>query len=85
MKLAQARLAAEDHPEFAVNVEKLEQVQPKDLTASEISVRVGASWIAPEYYQQFMYELCQTPERLRDVFRFLRRMAGAEQERRQQG
>ena len=66
MKLAQARLAAEDHPEFAVNVEKLEQVQPKDLTASEISVRVGASWIAPEYYQQFMYELCQTPERLRD-------------------
>ncbi len=66
MKLAQARLAAEDHPEFAVNVEKLEQVQPKDLTASEISVHVGASWIAPEYYQQFMYELCQTPERLRD-------------------
>ena len=66
VKLAQARLAAEDHPEFAVNVEKLEQVQPKDLTASEISVRVGASWIAPEYYQQFMYELCQTPERLRD-------------------
>ena len=66
VKLAQARLAAEDHPEFAVNVEKLEQVQPKDLTASEISVRVGASWIDPEYYQQFMYELCQTPERLRD-------------------
>ena len=64
-KLAQARLMAEDHPEFAVNVEKLEQVQPKDLTASEISVRVGASWIDPEYYQQFMYELCQTPERLR--------------------
>nr|WP_325259171.1 LPD11 domain-containing protein [uncultured Oscillibacter sp.] len=65
-KLAQARLAAEDHPEFAVNVEKLEQVQPKELTASEISVRIGASWIDPEYYQQFMYELCQTPERLRD-------------------
>ena len=65
-KLAQARLAAEDHPEFAVNVEKLEQVQPKDLTASEISVRIGASWIDPEYYQQFMYELCQTPEKLRD-------------------
>ncbi len=65
-KLAQARLAAEDHPEFAVNVEKLEQVQPKDLAASEISVRIGASWIDPEYYQQFMYELCQTPEKLRD-------------------
>ena len=65
-KLAQARAAAEQYPEFAVNAEKLEQVQPKDLTASEISVRVGASWIAPEYYQQFMYELCQTPERLRN-------------------
>jgi len=65
-KLAQARLVSEDHPEFAVNVEKLEQVQPKDLTASEISVRIGASWIDPEYYQQFMYELCQTPEKLRD-------------------
>ena len=65
-KLAQARLAAEDHPEFAVNAEKLEQVQPKDLAASEISVRIGASWIDPEYYQQFMHELCQTPEKLRD-------------------
>ena len=65
-KLRQARLAAEDHPEFAVNVEKLEQVQPKDLAASEISVRIGASWIDPEYYQQFMYELFHTPERLRD-------------------
>ena len=65
-KLAQARLAAEDNPEFAVNVEKLEQVQPKDLTASEISIRIGASWIHRSYYQQFMYELCQTPEKLRD-------------------
>ena len=65
VKLAQARAAAEQYPEFAVNVEKLEQVQPKDLTASEISVRIGASWVAPEYYQQFMFELLQTPERLR--------------------
>ena len=64
-KLAQARLAAEEHPEFAINVEKLEQIQPKDLTASEISVRIGASWIDRSYYQQFMYELCQTPEKLR--------------------
>jgi N12 class adenine-specific DNA methylase len=64
-KLAQARLMAEDYPEFEVNVEKLEQIQPKDLTASEISVRIGASWIDPKYYQQFMYELCQTPEKLR--------------------
>ena len=67
VKLAQARLAAENHPEFAVNVEKLEQVQPKDLAASEISVRIGASWIDRSYYQQFMYELCQTPEKLRDA------------------
>ena len=52
--------------EGTIIVEKLEQVQPKDLTASEISVRVGASWIDPEYYQQFMFELCQTPEKLRD-------------------
>ena len=66
VKLAQARAAAEQYPEFAVNAEKLEQIQPKDLTASEISVRVGASWVAPEYYQQFMFELLQTPERLRE-------------------
>ena len=65
-KLRQARLAAEDYPEFAVNVEKLEQVQPKDLAASEISVRIGASWIDLSYYQQFMYELLHTPERLKD-------------------
>ena len=66
VKLAQARAAAEQDPEFAVNVEKLEQVQPKDLTASEISVRVGASWVSPEYYQQFMFELLGTPGRLRE-------------------
>ena len=64
-KLRQARFAAEDHPEFAVNVEKLEQVQPKDLTAPEISVRIGASWIEPKYYQQFMFELLHTPEKLK--------------------
>jgi len=65
-KLYWARRAAEQYPEYAVNVEKLEQVQPKDLTAAEISVRIGASWIAPEYYQQFMFELLQTPWQLRD-------------------
>ena len=70
-KLYWARLAAEQHPEFAVNVEKLEQVQPKDLTASEISVRIGASWIDPEYYQQFMHELLQTPLRLQDKIKLL--------------
>ena len=65
-KLIAARAAAEKYPEFAVNVEKLEQVQPKDLTASEISVRLGASWIDPAYYQQFMFELLHTPENLRE-------------------
>ncbi len=65
-KLYWARIAAEKYPEYAVNVEKLEQVQPKDLTASEITVRIGASWIEPKYYQQFMFELFHTPEKLRD-------------------
>ena len=65
VKLAQARAAAEKYPEFAINVEKLEQVQPKDLTAAEISVRIGAPWVKPKYYQQFIFELLQTPEYLR--------------------
>ena len=63
-KLYWARHAAEKHPEYAVNVEMLEKVQPVDLKPSEISVRVGASWIDPKYYQQFMFELFQTPWRL---------------------
>ena len=66
VKLAKARAAAEKHPEFAVNAEALEQVQPKDLTAAEISVRIGAPWVKPEYYRQFIFELLQTPEYLRD-------------------
>lgn len=65
-KLEDARAAAETHPEFAVNVEMLEQIQPKDLSAAEISVRIGASWVDREYYQQFLFELLHTPERLRD-------------------
>ena len=65
-KLAAARAAAQQHPEFAINVEKLEQVQPKDLTAAEIDVHIGAPWVKPEYYKQFMFELLKTPWRLRD-------------------
>lgn len=65
-KLALARAAAKNHPEFAVNAEKLEAVQPKDLSAAEINVRIGASWIAPEYYKQFLFELLHTPQRLRE-------------------
>ena len=63
-KLAAARAAAESHPEFAANAEALEQVQPKDLTAAEISVRIGTPWIAPKYYQQFIFELLHTPDYL---------------------
>ena len=70
-KLYWARIAVEQHPEYTVNVEKLEQVQPKDLTASEISVRIGASWIDPEYYEQFMFELLQTPRRLQGRIKLL--------------
>ncbi len=61
-KLRTARLHAEASPEFfAPNVEALEKVQPVDLTAAEISVRVGTTWIPPEDYEDFMYELFGTP------------------------
>ena len=61
-KLALARRSAELYPEdYAPNVEALEKVQPKDLTASEISVRLGATWIPPEDYQKFIFELFDTP------------------------
>lgn len=62
-KLEKARAAAEKYPEFAVNVEALEGVQPKDLSASEISVRIGAPWIDTEYYRQFMTELLRVRAR----------------------
>lgn len=65
-KLAQARAAAEKYPEFARNVESLEQVQPKDLTAAEIEIRVGVDWIDPKYYQQFLFELLQVPDYLQN-------------------
>ena len=60
-KLQTAREFAQNHPEFAINVEYLEKVQPKELDASEIEVRLGATWVKPEYIQQFMGELFQTP------------------------
>ena len=60
-KLHTARQFAENDPTFQINVSALEQAQPKDLDASEISVRLGATWIDKEYIQQFMYELLQTP------------------------
>ena len=60
-KLRQAQRAAQQDPSFAVNVEALTAAQPKDLDASEIEVRLGATWIDKEYIQQFMYETFDTP------------------------
>ncbi len=60
-KLKTARQAAEQDPSFTVNVESLEKVQPKDLTAGEISVRLGATWIPEDVAEQFTHELLQTP------------------------
>ena len=60
-KLRQAQRAAEQDPSFTVNVEALTAAQPKDLDASEIEVRLGATWIDKEYIQQFMYETFDTP------------------------
>ena len=64
-KLRIAQLAAETNPEFAVNVTALEKAQPKDLEASEIDVRLGATWLAPEIIQKFMAETFQIPYYLR--------------------
>ena len=63
-KLNTARTFAENHPEFTPNVRALEAVQPRDLEASEIEVRVGATWIEPSDYQDFMVELLHTPRYL---------------------
>ena len=60
-KLRQAQRAAEKDPAFSINVEALTAAQPKDLDASEIEVRLGATWIDKEYIQQFMYETFHTP------------------------
>ena len=64
-KLRFARLAAETNPEFAINVTALEKAQPKELEASEIDVRLGATWLAPEIIQKFMQETFQVPYYLR--------------------
>ena len=64
-KLRMAQLAAENHLEFRVNVDALTKAQPKDLEASEIDVRLGATWLAPSIVQQFMMETFQPPYRIR--------------------
>ena len=64
-KLRMAQLAAESHPEFKINVEALTKAQPKDLEASEINIRLGATWLNPAIVQQFMMETFQPPYRIR--------------------
>ena len=65
-KLAVAKVFAENHPEYAINVTSLEGVQPKELDASEIEVRIGATWIDTKYIEDFMRETFETPEYLFD-------------------
>ena len=72
-KLETARVYAENHPEYAVNVQALTQVQPKELDASEIEVRIGATWIEPHYIVDYMRDTFETPQDLfdRDVMAVL--------------
>lgn len=65
VKLRQAKAAAEQDSAYQINVEALEKSQPKDLDASEIEVRIGATWIDKSYVQQFMYEILNTPTNLK--------------------
>ncbi len=64
-KLAEVRAKAETEPQYLPNVEALEKVQPVDLTASEISVRLGATWLDPAYIRQFIFETLDTSRRAR--------------------
>ena len=70
-KLQVAKLAAQNNPAFAVNVQALETVQPKDLEDSEIAVRLGATWLAPELIKQFADELVDAPYYVRDRVKVL--------------
>lgn len=68
-KLKEARIALQSDPVYETNVQALEQVQPKDLSAAEISVRLGATWIPTEDVGNFMFELLETPGYLREHFK----------------
>jgi N12 class adenine-specific DNA methylase len=67
-KLELAEAAAMTVPSHSINVEALKAAMPKDLEASEIAVRLGATWIDPAYVQQFMYELLNTPRHLKSTY-----------------
>ena len=60
-KLTLAKSLVEEYPQYQVNVDMLTKVQPKELSAAEIDVRMGATWVDPEYYKQFLFELLGTP------------------------
>jgi N12 class adenine-specific DNA methylase len=66
-KLRLAKAMKKDNPQFAINVEALEKVQPVDIEASDIDVRIGTTWIEPIDYEEFVYELLNTPRRARAV------------------
>ena len=66
-KLRVAKAAALESPAFGINVEALEKVQPERIEASDIDVRIGTTWIDPKDYEQFIYELLNTPRRARAV------------------
>ena len=68
-KLLQAETAAKSDPFFEINVEALTRAQPKELEATDIDVRLGSTWIAPEIFEQFMLETFQTPKYLQDSMR----------------
>ena len=70
-KLETAETFAKNEPMYAVNVEALKRVQPRELDASEIEVRIGATWIEPRFIEDFMREVFETPEHLlnRDVIK----------------
>jgi N12 class adenine-specific DNA methylase len=67
-KLRKAEAAAKVSPSYSINVEALRAIQPKDLEAGEISVRLGSTWIEPQYVQQFMYEMLNTSWRNQKIY-----------------
>ena len=67
-KLREAEYAAKEHPElFGINVEALKNVQPKEIDAADIDVKIGTTWIELKDYEEFIYELLNTPRRVRAV------------------
>lgn len=68
-KLAVATKLAENNPEYNINVMALKDVQPEELSASEISVRLGSTWIPPKYVEQFVHELMETPFYLKGIIK----------------